>query len=165
MKKFCRVFTVLIIVFSVSTVVAQNIQIGPIAGLNLASVNIDITDGQDINTSFRAGFAVGGSFYLAFSPNIGLQFEPAYMQKGSKAEVKFIDSGDNIKIDETLKANYMDIPVLFKASFGQGSIKPYVLAGADIALKMGDTKVKMDKVIINGLDVTSLFTSDELEDE
>ena len=166
MKKFCIVFLILTIIFLVSPVMSQNNQIGPLVGLNLASVDVDFNEEElDIDTSIKTGFVFGGSFYLALSSNIGLQFEPAYMQKGSKVEVKGMQNGLEIKVEQTIKANYIDIPILFKASFGQGSTKPYILAGANIALKTGDTKVETDKLTIDGVDVTSYMSSDDREEE
>lgn len=166
MKKFSIVFLILTIIFFISPVMAQNHQIGPLVGLNLASVDVDIKDEEeDIGTSTRTGFIFGGSFYLSLSSNIGLQFEPTYIQKGSKVEVKGMENGVDIKLEQTLKANYIDIPILFKASFGQVSTKPYLLAGVNIALKAGDAKVEVDKVTIDGQDVTSEILSDEWEDE
>ena len=166
MKKLCIVLLILTIIFSVSAVMAQNNLIGPLVGLNLASVDIEVKDvDQDISTSIRPGFAFGGSFYLALSSSIGLQFEPAYMQKGSKVEVKWVENGSNIEMDQILKANHIDIPILFKASFGQGNTKPYVLAGANVALRTSDVTVEVDKVTVDGQDITSQIPSGELEDE
>ena len=166
MKKFGIVFLILTIVFFISPVMAQNHQIGPLVGLNLASVDVDNKDEEeDTDTSTRTGFIFGGSFYLSLSSNIGLQFEPAYIQKGSKAEVKGMEDGEEIKVGLTLKANYIDIPLLFKASFGQASTKPYLLAGVNIALKTGDAKIEVDKVTVDGQDVTSQIPIDQFEDE
>ena len=120
----------------------------------------------DINTSIRTGFTFGGLFYLTLSSNIGLQFEPAYIQKGSKVKVKEdTEYGTEDKMEQTVKANYIDIPILFKASFGQGNTKPYLLAGANVALKIGDAKVAIDKYIINGQDVTSQIPNEYREVE
>jgi opacity protein-like surface antigen len=166
MKKSSIVFLILIILFFISPVMAQNNQIGLLVGLNLASLDFDVNEEEvDINTSIRTGFTLGGSFYLALSSNIGLQFEPAYIQKGSKVEVKGMENGAEIKMEQTIKVNYIDIPILFKASFGQGSTKPYLLAGGNIALKTGDLKVEVDKYFINGQDVTSQISSDDREIE
>lgn len=166
MKKFCINFLILAIIFLVSSVMAQNNQVGPLVGLNLASMDVDFDDEEfDIDTSMRTCFAFGGVFYLSLSPNIGIQIEPAYMQKGSKVEMKGMDDGHSFKMEQTVKANYIDIPILFKASFGQGSTKPYILAGPDIAFKIGDAIVETDKVTVDGQDITNQIPSDELEQD
>ncbi|GAB4376094.1 MAG: porin family protein [Calditrichia bacterium] len=164
MRSLYGIFLMLVIIFYFSVCMAQDHQMGPLVGLNLASVDVDGTE-EEISTSFRTGFAAGGLFYLALTPNIGLQFEPTFMQKGSKAEVEFTEDGDRIKMDQTLKSNYLDIPLLLKVSVGQGSAQPYLVAGADIAFRVSDTKIKLDQVMVNGEDVTRLFSSEELEDE
>jgi hypothetical protein len=73
------------------------------------------------------------------------------------------------KIEATFTADYLDIPVLLKASFGDGPVKPYLLAGATIAFLLGDTKLEMDKVIVTidgrDEDITSEIPSDEREEK
>ena len=64
-------------------------------------------------------------------------------------------------MERTLNADYIDIPVLLKASFGDGPVKPYLLAGATVAFLLGDTELEIDKATINGQDVTSMIPSDE----
>lgn len=152
MKLFCIVFFILTPIFLVSPIMAQNNQIGPLVGLNLASVDFESeTEQRDRDTSIRIGFSFGGILYLALSSNIGLQFEPSYTQKGSKFEVKWMTYyWGEIIMEQTLKVNYIDIPILFKASFGQGSTKPYILAGANISFKTGNVVVDIDKVTIDG---------------
>lgn len=151
MKLFCIVFLILTSIFLVSPIMAQNNQIGLLVGLNLASVDVESYAEQlDIDTSIRTGFSFGGIVYLALSSNIGLQFEPSYTQKGSKLEVKWMTYESDIIMEQTLKVNYIDIPILFKASFGQGNTKPYILAGANISFKTGNAVVDIDKVTIDG---------------
>ena len=164
MKQICIFILSFAIIFLVSPLIAQKYQIGPTVGLNMANVDIDVkNDEQDIGTSTRAGLVLGGSIYFTITSNIGLQFEPTYMQKGAKVEVKWMENGTSFKLEQTLKVNYIDIPILFKAYFGQQNIKPYLFAGANIALKTGDIKVRNDKVIVDGQDVTSQVPDDERE--
>jgi len=94
---------------------------------------------------------------------LGLQVEPAYVQKGASIEQTEIEEGNTIKIEATLAADYIDIPVLLKASFGDGPVKPYVLAGASVAFLLGDAMLEIDKTTLNGDDVTSQIPSDERE--
>ena len=149
-----------------TTVIAQRHQIGLIGGLNLANIDVDIKDSeQQIKTNTKTGFTFGGVACLSLTNNIAIQFEPAYMQKGSKVEAKWSENGSLIKMDQTFKTNYIDIPLLLKASFGQENAKLYLLAGGSLALKTGDAKVKVEKVTVDGYDVTSQIPSDELEGE
>jgi hypothetical protein len=166
MKKHGHFLFILITTFLVSSVMAQNNLIGPLIGLNLANIDVDIKEGeQQIDTGMRTGFAFGGMFYWSFTSNIGIQCEPVYTQKGAKANVKWTENGTNIDMDQTFKTNYIDIPVLLKASFGQKNAKPYVIAGPYIGLRTGDAMVDIDRVSVNGQDITSQVPSDEREVE
>jgi hypothetical protein len=164
MKKVCFILIISTTLFLFFPLTAQNIQIGPVVGLALVSLDIDMGhEPQDVNTSTRIGFAFGGSFYVALSSNIGFQFEPAYIQKGSKADVKWVENGSNFNMDQTLKVNYIDIPLLFKASIVKENIEPYILAGANIGLKLGDLKAEVNKITVDGQDITNQIPSDERE--
>jgi hypothetical protein len=50
---------------------------------------------------------------------------------------------------------------LLKASFGEGPVKPYLLAGASVAFLMGDAELELDKATVDGVDVTDMIPSDE----
>jgi hypothetical protein len=102
----------------------------------------------------------GGILFYSFSPILGLQVEPAYVQKGAKVDMDLSDGG-TVKAEATLSADYFDIPVLLKASFGEGPVKPYLLAGASVAFLMGDAELELDKATVDGVDVTDMIPSDE----
>jgi hypothetical protein len=113
----------------------------------------------------RTGFLFGGVLFYSFSPMLGLQVEPAYVQKGATVDQSFTEDEMTIKIEQTLTANYLDIPVLLKASFGNGTVKPYLLAGATVAVSLGDATFEIDKATIDGQDVTSQIPNDEREEK
>jgi hypothetical protein len=69
----------------------------------------------------------------------------------------------NIEVEGTFSANYFDIPFLLKASFGNQQVRPFILAGASIALLLGDIKINIDKVIADGMDVTNLIPGEAKE--
>lgn len=166
LKTYCFAFLILTNIYLASSATAQHIQIGPVVGLNRACMNIDFSDekkDRDIGT--KTGFTFGGVLYLALSSNIGLQFEPAYIQKGSKVEQRWIGNGKENKTEQTIKANFIDIPLLFRASFGQRKIKPYIVAGANIALKIGEAKLELDNFTVDGVEITNLISSDDREVE
>ena len=166
MKRLSFLFLLLSFFLLSTSVIAQSHQIGLFGGVNLAKVDVDIKDGeQQIETNNKAGFALGGVVCLSLANNIALQIEPAYMQKGSKVIVEWLENGSSFKMDQTFKTNYIDIPLLLKVSLGQGNTRPYLLAGGSIAFKTGDAKVKVDKVTVDGRDVTSLLSSEEREIE
>ena len=106
----------------------------------------------------------GGILFYSFSPIFGLQVEPAYVQKGATVDVSLTEQGMTMIQEGTLSGDYLDIPVLLKASFGDGPVKPYLLAGASIAFILGDAILEIDKATINGVDVTNQIPSDERKD-
>ncbi len=161
MKKF-SVHLITLIVLSFTINVSAQFQIGPIGGVNLANITLDPTEaGTDFNT--KIGFAGGVMMVYNFSPIFALLIEPAYMQKGSSVKSSFTDEGNNFTADQTISANYIDVPLLFRASFGNGNVKPYLLAGGSVGYLFGDAKLKIDKITMNGNDVTSQFPSDRRE--
>jgi len=145
------------------------VQLGLQAGANFADVTnfptpfiedvpeIDI----DVETSMKTGFMFGGMLFYSFSPILGLQFEPAFVQKGAKVDISATLEGMTLKAEGTVTANYIDIPVLLKASFGKGPVKPYLLAGASVAFLLGDAEFEVDKATLNGVDILSEIPSNE----
>ncbi len=138
------------------------IQLGLQAGTNLGDVTYEPKQ-QGFETGIRTGFMFGGVVFYSFSPIIGLQAEPAYVQKGSKVDASVTEQGMTIKEELSLTAGYFDFPVLLKASFGDGPVKPYLLAGASLAFLLGDAKIKIDKATLNGVDVTNQIPGDQRE--
>jgi hypothetical protein len=60
--------------------------------------------------------------------------------------------------------DYIDIPIMLKASLGNGPVKPYLLAGASAAFLLGDATSEIDKATLDGQDVTSMIPDDERVD-
>jgi hypothetical protein len=161
MKKLFLLSIIVLLTLFIPTLNAQ-VQLGLQAGTNLGDVSLDPTP-EGATTGMRAGVMFGGVLYYSFSPILGLQVEPAYVQKGATVDISLVEQGMTIKEEATLSGDYFDIPVLLKASFGDGPLKPYLLAGASVAFLLGDVKLEIDKATIDGVDVTNLIPSDERE--
>ena len=161
MKKIGAVLIMLATLLCMTNGIAQ-VQLGLQAGANFGDFTLDPSQ-TGVETGMRTGFLFGGVLFYSFSPVLGLQVEPAYVQKGATVDQSVTEAGMNIKIEQTLSADYLDIPVLLKASFGDGPVKPYLVGGATIALLLGDGMLEIDKATINGEDVTSMIPSDERE--
>lgn len=91
--------------------------------------------GNDIEkTSFpKLGFIGGVFLRMHLSPQISLQAEGLYSQKGTRGLV------DNFGVIDTMKVkmDYFEIPVLFKYEFPMpGLVKPGVFAGPVMAVKL-----------------------------
>lgn len=105
-------------------------------GLNLANVSgsdVDalleaVTDETGLNADKKMlmGFAFGGFLTFNLSPTIALQPEVLYSMKGFKVTVEGVD------VDMTL--NYLEIPVLLKARFGNSTTRPSLFAGPALGI-------------------------------
>lgn len=158
MKKF---FTVFFILAAFTSLSMAQVQLGLQAGVNFADVSIDpIPEGISLETSMKTGFLFGGVVFYSFSPILGLQLEPAYIQRGAKVDESYTEEGITFKAEETLTADYIDVPLLLKASFGEGSVKPYLMAGASVAFQLGDVEIEIDKATLDGEDITDQIPSD-----
>jgi hypothetical protein len=101
------------------TIAQSPISFGLKGGVNLANLNGDDTDDFDARSGLNIGVVL--EFGIPLSP-IGIESGIYYSQKGASSE----DQGATL----TLKADYLEIPVLGKLSFGPpGPIKPHLLAG------------------------------------
>ena len=161
MKKFFLLSLTFLLAFFVLPINAQ-VKLGLQAGVNLADISMDPTP-TGLETSLRTRLLFGGILNYNFSPLLSLQVEPAYIQKGAAVDASMTEDGVNIKIEATFSANYVDIPVLLKASFGNQQIKPFLLAGASVAVLLGDVKLNIDKATANGQDVTNNLTKEQKE--
>ncbi len=161
MKKSFSILLTFLLAFFIVSANAQ-VKLGLQAGINLADVNVDPLP-QGYETSMRTGFMAGGILNFNFSPLLSLQAEPAYIQKGAAVDISATENGANIKAEGTYSAKYLDIPILLKASFGNQQVKPFLMAGVSVAFLLGDVKLNLDKITMNGQDVTSQVPSDQKE--
>lgn len=165
MKKFFFLMTFLILMFAIE--LNAQVKLGFQAGANFADVSFSEKPYNVEETSIKTGILIGGILVYDFSPVFSLQFQPAYVMKGAKANLstlQFSSSGFyTIKSENTFSADYLDFPVLLKASIGNSSVKPYVTGGITVSFLLGDAKIETDKATINGVDVTSMMSSSDRE--
>jgi hypothetical protein len=107
-----------------TSVTATAQTIGLTAGATFNSINGD--DAEDFFDS-RTGF-VGGA-YVNFPLGGSLSVEPAllYTMKGA----------DIPDFDTELNADYIQIPILLRYSFGAGGVKPAIFAGPAASFQVG----------------------------
>lgn len=139
MKLFSLILAITLL-FAV-TAAAADISFGLKAGLALS--NQDFEYQTDLGNDFdnRLGFQGGAFTEIALSPNLSLQ-----------ADVQYIPAGFKIKFEETTpdspegtgkiltvkpRIDYISIPLLVKAGLPSGEIKPYLLAGPRVNIKVG----------------------------
>jgi hypothetical protein len=144
MKKIILISVVLLMAVYGQT--ANNkINIGIIGGINVNSAEVEILEeGADVSSNTVIG--IGGVLDLRFNQNLGLRFEPMYLQKGiGKTELN-IQPG----IDWYSSSSYLEIPVLIKAEFGE-RVKPYLLIGPSIGILLdSEVKAKLNNLTFKG---------------
>ena len=128
MKKI--VFTIILAFIGIAHLSAQK-SFGIKAGLNVASINGDNTEDFSSRTSFTGGLFAE----FPTSEKIAFQLELLYSEQGAKYSV--------LESDETLKLNYLNIPLMFKYYATEGfSIQAGPQIGFLLSAKVDDTNVK-----------------------
>ncbi|TPE44489.1 porin family protein [Pontibacter mangrovi] len=110
---------------------AQTVSVGPRIGATFAKINFSGEDGDsDFNEAIKAnaGLQFGAVANFAVNDMFSVQPELLYVQKGYKIS----EEGMTLK----LKANYLEVPVLAKASFGSDSYKVFFTAGPSVGYWM-----------------------------
>jgi hypothetical protein len=122
MKKRATVLIMLAALLFMTNGVAQ-MQIGPRAGLNIASIGGGDDDFLGESLDSRTGFNVGIFFMYQFSNIFAIQPEVYYSMKG--ATVNILD------VDITLALDYIEVPLLLKVIIPvEGSnVRPSIFAG------------------------------------
>jgi hypothetical protein len=101
---------------------AMGIEKGVKAGVNLASFRGEFADLAD--AKIRTGF-VGGAFVaFGFAPDLAVQVEALFSQKGAKFESVGMDEEGNPTgqtYDTFVKVNYLEVPVLLRGTLLRGA--------------------------------------------
>lgn len=109
-------------------------QFGIKAGLHSATQSAPFYDlAVDLggNKDPRIGFSVGAFAEIGLRSPFSLQPELLYVQKGAT-----IDGEGTPVQTRVLKTNYLEVPILGKATFAAGTARPFVLAGPAVGLLM-----------------------------
>ncbi|QHT70414.1 PorT family protein [Rhodocytophaga rosea] len=137
MNKQLLLFAVCLLTF-VFPAFAQ-VSLIPKFGLTLGTYQLNNVEDKE----FMVGFASGLGVHIPIpqSTIFSLQTEVNYIQKG--AHYRRTDTPTNtpidlaLQIDSKYKINYLEIPLLFKATFGKGALKYYFMAGESIGVALG----------------------------
>jgi hypothetical protein len=164
MKKLFFSVILVISFFYLTQPINAQVKIGIQAGLNLTDINTKNYSLRDFNTAIRTRFVAGGLISYNFLSLLEVQFEPAYVQKGAKANFSEEYQGIPVDVEGSVTANFIDIPILLKANLINGPIKPYLLLGGSIDFLIGDANLTIDNASVNGQDVTPLIPN-ELKDQ
>ena len=123
------VVTVCVVALLPGVAAAQSIGGGVKGGVSLADVP-DIAGGLDAASDIlerRIGYAVGGFVAIGLGHGFSIQPEALYTQKGVGARAP----GGTASSEFTFKADYVDVPILGRFTFGKG-LRAYVFAGPSL---------------------------------
>jgi len=117
------------------------ISIGPMAGVSFftfsgSDANIYGTDlGANFSKGYRVGFVGGGFAEFELGKVFAIEPQVLYVQKGAKYNVDLTGGGPSG--NATLKLDYIQIPVLFKAEYREAgrNYAPSLFVGPAIAFK------------------------------
>lgn len=93
--------------------------------------NMAVSEGE--KNQSRLGLILGGAVDYEFKDNLSFQGELLFIQKGSK----FSESEDDFSFDSKTRLNYLEIPLLVKAKFGEDDLKFYGNAGISLSFALG----------------------------
>ncbi|WP_347374785.1 porin family protein [Aequorivita sp. Q41] len=146
-------------VFSLTAMQAQEIRMGAKIGANFASIAGDATDNIDGRTSFH----IGGLVEIPISEKFAVQPELLYSSQGATSEYSESILGTVISVDESLKLDYINIPIMAKFYVAEGlsleagpQIGVLVSANADYEISGGGESESGDE------DVKDAFKSLDL---
>jgi hypothetical protein len=135
---------------------AQATTVGVKGGWNSSNVDLNFPDNTDIPTDSLNGLLIGGFVGKDFTPKAGMLLEFLYARAGTK--INFTED-DGTRINQQVKVDYFQIPVLGRANFkASDKAVVHVFGGPTFAFKTGDST----KLEVNGVEVPS-DSSDEAD--
>lgn len=130
-------FMLIVLAFQSTSLGQVQFGVGLKAGLALSSASVDPdpytglqAQGITSTKSGGTGFGVGAVAELAFGRMFAVALEPGYTQKSVKWEL----TQGTAKATDERTISYLQIPVLFRVKFIEGTVRPYAFAGPNIGL-------------------------------
>ena len=127
----------LLLILAVAFSSAQvKMAVGAKVGLNLGNVSYDPGLPSGITQSSRTGVVGGGTFLMMFSGvPLGVEADILYVMSGTKLEGDVRTPTGVVKLTQTEKVSFLQIPVLLVGKFQTKSIvSPYVYAGPALGI-------------------------------
>jgi len=121
-----------------------NVKLGPEFGINIANTS----NTPSATTNSRIGLIIGGVIDVGISPQFSMVTGLRYIMKGNETVTADVFGSSTT----TQKANFLEIPALAKVKFPLTEIKPYVIAGPTLGLKLSAT-TRTDVGTTGGQDV------------
>lgn len=137
--------------FCASAASAGAVSFGAKLGLSFTNVT-GVPDSWSDNTSYRSGFAAGIHVNYAFDEVFSVQPELLYVQKGVVGNVY----EGIIDIEATPKLDYIEIPLLLKATFGAGKLRPCLYAGPSVSFAVSSELELSAGFLSTDIDISDL---------
>jgi hypothetical protein len=137
---------------------AQGVMFGAKVGVNFADISTDGDDDideEDFDLGNKTGWVAGGFVEIPFAPQFSFAPEVLFTQKGAKADAE--DGGDEFSL--TLNVTQVQVPLLFKAHFSGGPVRPFVVVGP----AFGFTAKADSKFELNGEEFDEEDIKDDIE--
>ena len=110
--------------------------VGLKAGVNITWINYDQRFGQElVEQDFKMGYMGGLTFQYFNQPNIGIQMELLYIQKGFKTK---LDTIEIIQYERTI--DYISLPMLMHAYIGKKKFNMSILLGPYISYALSSNE-------------------------
>src|SRR5688572_23633114 len=138
----------LLLIFTAAGIYAQpSLSLGVEGGLNIA--NVSITPSQTSNS--RTGLIIGGVLDIGISRSIGVTTGLRYIMKGFQ-----VTNGGATFTD---KLNYLEVPALLKVKFPLTEVKPYLIGGPVLGIRVAASEEQSNGQQTNDVDASSAFES------
>lgn len=147
MKLKTILFAALLVVSTISVYSQPTLSLGLEGGLNLA--NVSITPSQTSNS--RTGLIIGGVLDIGISRNIGVTTGLRFTMKGFQ-----ITNGGATFTD---KLNYLEVPALLKVKFPLTEIKPYLVGGPVLGIRVSASEEQSNGTQTADVDASSAYES------
>lgn len=156
----CKIIIVMLLVGSFTAAQAQ-IHLAPAVSFNINNMNFDPKlDPSEGDVKWKTGFGAGLIATFPLNDRFALQVEPMFMQRGVGLEGSENDGGDTYSIKQNIRLSFIDVPVLVRAAFGSGNLRPYIAAGPYAGYLLS-AKAKIDEARFNGQPVDGFEGQEE----
>jgi opacity protein-like surface antigen len=114
-----------------------SVGLGPKAALVLTSASYNPDLPSQYSKSSRTAFAFGLQVETSIAGPMYAQVEVKYLQGGTIVDISGLvnqQTGQPFSAKITAKSVYFELPVLLKAKFSKGPVRPFVLAGPSVGI-------------------------------